>query len=139
MYSSLPRRQRFLIRGALALAWSLVALSGVTTLMFGADAFLQDIFGLVVVATSVLAAVGVATNRYRWEWVSAWFAAGGIVPYIVAAIADAYQGGPEHLPMVFLLAALAAFFSSRALHCAAHAAKLRAQHETHEGDRDAAE
>lgn len=136
MFSGLPPRQRALIRTTLSGAWLLVAAGGLSAVATEPAGIPQDFFGLAVVVTSFFAAAGVIFNRYRWEWVSSWFAAASMTPYVLAAVADTFRHGPQNLSSVFLLTALAAFFVSRALMCAAHAAKLRARHADPGGNKD---
>lgn len=136
MFSAFPPRLRLSVRITLTAAWLFVAGGGLSFLMVSATNTLQDIAGAAVVATAILAAYGAAFNRYRWEWVSAWFASASMVPYILSGVGDALNGDSQQLSSAFLLSALAAFFALRAQMCAAHAAKLRGQHRPQGGTGD---
>lgn len=137
MYSGLPTWNRRLVKFALSSAWLMVAGGGLSSIMFIDREVLTDLFGAIATTMSLIAMAGVITNRYRWEWVAAWFTSAAVVPYSLDAWRLAIEQGPEHLPTAFLLTALIAFFAMRALLCAAHAAKLRAIHEEqYRGDGD---
>jgi|SRR6478735_2421180 len=134
MYSWLPPRQRLIVRAALATAWWLVTLGGIASIVVNDPSnILGDVFGAAVVATSGVAGAGAAWNRFRWEWIAAWFAAASLTPFVLMSVAASYRN-IQALPGTILLAALAASFCARALLCAAHAAKLREQHEATRGD-----
>lgn len=137
MYSALRPRDRFLVKGTLALAWGMVAAGGMSSIVYVDHELLTDIFGGIATTMSLIAMAGVIMNRYRWEWVAAWFTSAAVVPYALDSWRRAIENGPDNLPTAFLLTALIAFFALRALLCSAHAAKLRAIHtEYNRGDGD---
>jgi hypothetical protein len=113
----------------LALAWFAVAAGGLSSVLFADREPVVDAFGIAGVVTATVAGLGVVFDRYRWEWVAAWFTAAAMTPYVFGAWGLVAERGPRVLSTAFLLTALVAFFALRALMCAAHAAKLRAIHE----------
>jgi hypothetical protein len=133
MFSGFPRSMRIMIRASLAGAWSLVCLSALVDLVFGGTSPLHYIASAVVASATALAAMGVVANRYRWEWVSAWFAAAGLTPYILSSWVQTVTVHPHYATSALLLTALGGFFVVRALMCAAHAAKLRSVYEQEVG------
>lgn len=135
MFSHLPPKQRVYIRAALSSAWSMAALGGLSSLVWSSAGPLTalTVTGTVAGATltimATLAALGVAWNRYRVEWVAAWFSATALAPYALVYWFTVLTGSPERASSGFLLTALLGFFISRAIMCAAHAARLRLLHE----------
>jgi hypothetical protein len=135
MYSHLPPRQRVLIRTLLALMWASSALSGMAVLIAPTPAslevlgLLRNTAGAVLTLTATLGAIGVATNRYRIEWVASWFSAAALVPYTMAFWYSVFEVSFERATSAFLLTALVFCFVYRAASCSAHAQRLRDMHE----------
>ena len=136
MFSSLPRRQRILVKTSLSIAWGLSALAGLSTFVLSWQAYIEDlgpllttIIGVLLFASSAMAVYGVLSDRYRLEWVPSWTAALALVPYLVALWAGVLFGG-EYLamPQGFVMASLMGFYLNRAMMCGAHAEKLRKDH-----------
>lgn len=125
MFSGFPPRLRTTVRSTLTSAWTCVALGGLSSIIFNSRGFLTDLTGAAIVVTALLAAYGVAFNKYRWEWVAAWFASASMTPHILVSWAIVLEQGPSRMDSAWLVTALAAFFALRALMCAAHAEKLR--------------
>ena len=136
MYSGLPTKQRRIVKTVLSAAWSFSAAAGVTTLLMPTSPALASlgsvwayIFGAILFVSALVAAVGVATARYRWEWVAAWVASASIVPYTLTVWGLTISVAPDRMTAALLTTSLLSFFVLRALLCAAHAAKLREVHE----------
>lgn len=134
MYSFLPQPQRFFVRFALAASWGLSALGGATTLVWAPEttsheigAFLPVIWGTLIFAASVAAAAGVSIDRYRIEWIAAWFAGSGFILYAGTLWWVALVETPTRLPQALFLTALLVHTLLRAVMCSAHAARLRAK------------
>jgi hypothetical protein len=134
MFSGFPPRLRASVRFTLTSAWLCVAAGGLSSIAFNSQGLFTDLTGAAIVVTAVLAAYGAACNRYRWEWVSAWFASASMTPHIVFAWAQVLEHGPSRMDSAWLLTALAAFFALRAQMCAAHASKLRSTTKPRGGD-----
>lgn len=135
MYSGLPTRNRRQIQGVLGATWVLAAGVGASIWLPPPNP-LEEILGptvtfiagAVLVIAALCAAVGVLGRRYRWEWVSSWIAAAALVPYGLTAW---YLTGWVDLlysTSALLATAMVGFMATRALLCAAHAAKLREVH-----------
>lgn len=136
MYSALPTRDRVTIRAFLTLAWALTSIGGAGGVLMDLSPFSQQvgpliplICSLVVMVFGVLAALGVALDRYWVEWASAWFVAGGIVAHSVFLWIFVFAGHWERLQNAALLSALLFFYAYRIATCAAHARKQRHIHE----------
>lgn len=121
------------MKAGLTLAWMCSAAAGVAVIWFPLDAvesftlgWWRYIAGVVLIAAGTAAAIGAATEWYRWEWVAAWFVAMGFTPYVViawvVAIASGHPGGALYATSGIIL------MLTRALFCAGHAAQLRYQH-----------
>lgn len=86
------------------------------------------VMGAGVAIASLVAAYGIIVNEYRLEWVAAWVAAAAFVPYVVTVWSLTVLMNASWLTAAFITTTALAFFVSRALLCAAHAAKLRVVH-----------
>lgn len=140
MLSSYLRRDRILLRGILASAWIVVALGGVSAILFTPTTIenelgtlLTYIWGGISAIASIIAAIGVLTNRYRLEWAAAWFAGAGLAVYGGVVWWLVVAGSTTRLTQAFLISALILHTVYRALSCGAHARKLRIEHLTHSG------
>lgn len=135
MFSHLPPRQRRLVRVALSSAWATTALAGLSSLITSTYqpldllAMTEVTAALVLVVMATFAAVGVGLNRYRMEWVAAWFSATALAPYVLVYWYTVFTVSLSRLSSAFLLTALIGFYMSRAIMCAAHAERLRQLHE----------
>lgn len=134
MYSHLPPRQQRNIRASLTVAWGLSGLAGASSLAYGTHAFdllavTAGIAAVSLIAMATIAGVGTALNRYRMEWVAAWFAAAALAPYTLVYWYSVFSVDLGRMSSGFLLTALLAFFVSRAIMCSAHAERLRLMHE----------
>lgn len=152
MYSGLPTRARRVVKTVLVTAWALSACAGITTLLMPTSPalaalgpFWSYLSGMLLLISTLVAAVGVATSRYRWEWVAAWAAATAAVPYTLTLWGLVIAVSPDRMTAAFLTTSLVSFYALRALLCAAHAAKLREVHQAgtaaieavlSEGDKD---
>ena len=118
----------------------MAALGGLSSLIFtpmypiDALAFTGVIAGSILTVMSTLAALGVATNRYRIEWVAAWLSATALAPYTLVYWYTVFAVDVARLSSAFLLTALCGFFVTRAIMCSAHAERLRLLHEGETGD-----
>lgn len=136
MYSSIPPRLRGTLRSTLVFGWVLVLCAGVASVLPdepGAPRDLADaiftVFGALLAASAAASAIGVVTDRYRVEWVAAWCAAAGATPHIFASWMEVAVRTLD-ADQALYPSALLVFLILRAQFCAAHAAKLRARHET---------
>jgi hypothetical protein len=135
MYSHFPPRLRSSIRVALTIAWAFSALAGAVGVFSNITTDpvivgqLRDIGGGILAATATFAAVGVALNRYRLEWVASWFSAAALTPYTMVYWYTVFAVDGDRAESAFLLTSLIVFYLSRAIMCAAHAQRLRALHE----------
>jgi Na+/H+ antiporter NhaD/arsenite permease-like protein len=140
MFSHLPPRQRVYVRSALSLAWAMAALGGFSSLLLSpiwpldALAVTGRVAGVILSIMALMAAMGVATNRYRVEWVAAWFSATALAPYTLVFWYSVFSTDLARMSSAFLLTALLCFFVTRAIMCSAHAARLRLLHEGDIGD-----
>lgn len=136
MYSSFPQRDRIAIRSALSVSWGFTALSGVGGILLTPNTLqgeLGDHFPLISALLLFVAAagamVGVITNRYQIEWVAAWFAAAGQLPYLVIIWVLVFTTTPTRLQQAAALTSLMFFYVYRITMCSAHARKQRKVHE----------
>lgn len=140
MYSYLPPRQQVFIRIALSSAWALTAIGGMAALLFPPPFVLdllelsRGVAGATLAVTASLAAVGVAFDRYRLEWVAAWFSAAALAPYTLVYWYSVFTVDITRMSAALLLTALLAFYVARAIMCSAHAERLRMLHEGVSGD-----
>lgn len=140
MYSHLPPKQRVYVRTALSSAWAMSALGGLSSLIFSlggpldALAVTGRVAGVILSVMAVMAVVGVAVNRYRVEWIAAWFSATALAPYTLVFWYSVFSVDLTRMSSAFLLTALLCFFVTRAIMCSAHAARLRMLHEGETGD-----
>lgn len=132
MYSSLPPRYRWQIRTLLSVAWLLTAAGGACAILWTPATIENELgtqltygWGGIAAVGSVVALFGVAMNRYRLEWVAAWFSAGGLWMYGMVVWWLVITGSQTRLTQGFFITALLVHVVSRAVFCAAHAAKLR--------------
>jgi hypothetical protein len=137
MYSGLPARNRRQIQAVLGASWLLVAGVGASIWLpppNPLEEILGDvaafISGLVLVVAACVAAGGVLARQYRWEWVSSWIAGAALVPYAITAWYLTWFVDGLYSTSAFLSTGMLGFMATRALLCAAHAAKLREVHTT---------
>lgn len=135
MLSTIPKRYSVPIHAAVSAAWIFAALSGLGAIVLSPLTIVSKLgeivlygCGAVTAAASLLAAFGVVANRYRIEWAASWFAACGLSPYAVTLWWLVFSGEWTRLTQASVVSAAILFMVSRALYCAAHAAKLRAIH-----------
>jgi len=139
MYSGLPPRERRAVQASLVAGWLSATGAGVSaalnptsvTLM-SMGPFIAAIMGAMLGVSAVVAVVGVVAQRYRLEWVAAWTAAAGFVPYSITIWSLTITENVSWLTAAFISTVALAFYVSRAVLCAAHAAKLRIVHEASE-------
>lgn len=135
MYSSFPKRDRIAIRVALSLAWFMSSLAGVGGILL-TPATVQNEVGIhlplissfIVFLASAYSLVGVAINRYEWEWVGSWFTIGGAFIYVVTVWALVFTSSPTRMQQAASLSSLLFFYVYRIVACSAHARKLRQIH-----------
>lgn len=134
MYSGIPLRQRLVVQGSLVIAWTLIALGGLSAITASPNTITAELgwiiwlSGVVLIAASVTAAVGVITGRYVLEWLASWVGAAATAPYLVTVWALTFTDTWTRSMQAFLVSALVAFLVNRGTLCAAHAAKLREIH-----------
>lgn len=87
------------------------------------------IAAIALASMASIAALGVAINSYRLEWVASWFAATALAPYALVYWYTVFTENFGRLSSAFLLTALVGFFVTRAIMCSAHAERLRLLHE----------
>ena len=124
-----------MVKAVLASAWGLSAAAGISTMLMPTSPALSALgepwaigSGIALFISTLVAAVGVATARYRWEWVAAWLAAASLVPYTFTVWGLVIAVAPDRMTAALLTTSLVMFYVLRALLCAAHAAKLREVH-----------
>uniref|UniRef100_A0AAU7J7I5 Holin n=2 Tax=unclassified bacterial viruses TaxID=12333 RepID=A0AAU7J7I5_9VIRU len=135
MYSGLPVRERRAVKSALIVGWLSSVGAGVSALtvptsitLIEMGLFFSILMGVILVASASAATYGVASGRYRFEWVAAWIAAAGFVPFWVTLWSLTITLNPSWLTAAFVSTISMSFFVSRAFLCGAHAAKLRIVH-----------
>lgn len=143
MLSSLPPRHQTYIRAALTAAWCLIALGGGTAVLYSPLTIVSELgtiivyaWGTITMIAGLVAGIGVAADRYRVEWAAAWFAASGLSVYMSTLWWLVFAGETTRLTQAFIVTAAILFMVTRALFCAAHAAKLRAIHSGETGGID---
>lgn len=134
MYSGYPRRNRLALRAAGLAGWLLVSAGGFAALFFTpvtvesqVGTILAYLWGTVSGLAGLAAAVGVGTNRYRVEWISAWLTAIGLSVYAVVVWSLVLTGSMTRAPQALFISALIAFTLGRVAACAAHATRLRSR------------
>lgn len=139
MYSGLPPRERRAVKAALIAGWLAATGAGISATVNPTSTTLTEmgplaamIMGLLLSIAAVGALIGVISDRYRFEWVSAWIAAAGFVPYAITIWSLTVTININWLTASFIATVALSFFVSRAFLCAAHAAKLRVVHEASE-------
>ncbi|AWY05396.1 membrane protein [Microbacterium phage Metamorphoo] len=139
MYSGLPPRERRAVQASLVAGWLAATGAGVTAALnptsvtlLAMGPVIAAIMGVILTISAVVACVGVLAQRYRLEWVAAWTAAAGFVPYSITIWSLTITDNLSWLTASFISTVSLAFYVSRALLCAAHAAKLRIVHEASE-------
>lgn len=139
MYSGLPPRERHAVQASLVAGWLSATGAGLTAALNPTSATLEAmgpliaaIMGTTLFVSAVVACVGVVASRYRLEWVAAWIAAAAFVPYSITIWSLTITENASWLTAAFISTVGLAFYVSRALLCAAHAAKLRIAHEASE-------
>lgn len=133
MFSALPDHHRRLVKATLSAAWVSSAGAGLAAVVLPTvsvdplGVIGTGIAGATLAVATVLAALGVALNRYQWEWVASWLASASLIPYLVTLWAMTFVSS-SNLGQAFLITSLMLFYATRSLLCAAHAAKLREIH-----------
>lgn len=137
MYSGLPPRERRAVKAALIVGWASATGAGISAALIPTSVVLTEmgtliaaIMGTGVAFSALLAIYGVAAGRYRFEWVAGWLAAASFVPYSITIWSFTITANTHWLTASFISTTALSYFVSRALLCAAHAAKLRIAHET---------
>jgi len=133
MLRDYPTRNRILVRVSLTSAWVLAGGAGFTSALLlnvvrELGTVMTVVCGVILTIGALVATLGVALDRYRWEWSAAWFAAFGLSPYFVAIWAAVFLVDLGRISQAFLVTALVTFFLYRAMMCSAHAARLRGLH-----------
>jgi hypothetical protein len=152
MYSRLPTRHRRAVKTSLTMSWLASAGAGLSAIILSPTTIISELgtwgtlaSGFVLALGAMIASAGVAFARYRWEWVAAWVSATALAPYLVTVWALVIVDTATRSTQAYLVTSLLGFYISRAISCAAHAAKLRAEHQagilavdsaTDEGERD---
>lgn len=136
MYSTLPPKYRHRVQWALVACWLTLVGAGYSaiidppaTVLFELGGILNAFWGALLGTAATVAAVGVATSHYRWEWIAAWLATAGAAPYAVTvwwlifaeSALDPTHGFVASLALMMCI--------KRVQSCSAHAAKLRDMHE----------
>jgi hypothetical protein len=135
MYSGLPMPHRAAVKTSLATAWLLAGGAGLSAIIFppvtivaGLGGPMTAVTGCALAAAAFTAALGVVMARYRWEWLASWVASAALAPYAATIWALVFTGEPTRETQALLASSLLAFFITRSVLCAAHAAKLREVH-----------
>lgn len=135
MYSGLPTAHRRAVKTALTLSWLASAGAGLSAIILSPNTIVAELgewgtilSGVALSFSAILAAAGVTFGRYRWEWVSAWVSAAALAPYLITVWALVIVDSNTRSTQAFLVTSLLGFYITRALLCAAHAAKLRIAH-----------
>lgn len=133
--TTVPKRYSLPIRLAVTAAWLLTLVGGIGAIVLSPLTIVSKLgelllygCGAITALASLFAAFGVAANFYRIEWPASWFAASGLSPYVVTLWWLVFSGEWTRLTQACVVSAAILFMVSRALYCAAHAAKLRAIH-----------
>lgn len=139
MYSGLPPRERRAVQASLVVGWLSAtgaglsaALNPTSVTLATMGSVIAAIMGVMLAASAVVATVGILAQRYRLEWVAAWVAAAGFVPYSITIWSLTVTENSSWFTAAFISTVSLSFYVSRALLCAAHAAKLRIVHEASE-------
>lgn len=139
MFSGLPPRERRAVQTALIAGWVSATGAGISAALNPTSVTLLEmgpviaaIMGGVLALAALVAITGIVRQRYRLEWVAAWMAAAGFVPYSITIWSLTVTINVSWLTAAFISTIALAFFVSRAVMCAAHAAKLRTVHEASE-------
>uniref|UniRef100_A0AAU8GPB3 Membrane protein n=1 Tax=Microbacterium phage Crisis TaxID=3158889 RepID=A0AAU8GPB3_9CAUD len=139
MYSGLPAPERRAVKASLIVGWLSATGAGLSAALFPTSVVLLGMGGVIAISMGVtltlsalLAVYGVAANRYRFEWVAGWLSAACFVPYSITIWSLTVTAQLHWLTASFISTVALSFFVSRALLCAAHAAKLRIAHEASE-------
>ncbi len=135
MYAGLPKRERRAVQIALALGWAFATASGLSASLNPTSRVLLEMgpgiavpAGALLAISSVVGVLGVVTGRYRFEWVAGWLAAAAAVPYAATVWSLTITVNSSWVTAACNATVALVFYASRALLCAAHAAKLRQQH-----------
>ncbi|AWN05536.1 hypothetical protein SEA_PASCHALIS_43 [Microbacterium phage Paschalis] len=139
MYGGLPDPERRAVKASLIVGWLSATGAGLSAALFPTSVVLLGMGGVIAISMGVtltisalLAVYGVSSNRYRFEWVAGWLSAACFVPYSITIWSLTVTEQLHWLTASFISTVALAFFVSRALLCAAHAAKLRIAHEASE-------
>ncbi|QGJ89456.1 hypothetical protein PBI_SMARTIES_52 [Microbacterium phage Smarties] len=137
MYSGLPTAQRRAVKASLIVGWLSATGAGLSAWLFPTSVVLTGMgyavavsMGITLTISALLAVYGVSANRYRFEWVAGWLSAACFVPYSITIWSLTITAELHWLTASFVSTVALSYFVSRALLCAAHAAKLRVAHET---------
>ncbi|QWY84825.1 membrane protein [Microbacterium phage Selwyn23] len=139
MYSGLPDPERRAVKASLIVGWLSATGAGLSAALFPTSVVLLGMGGVIAISmgitltiSALLAVYGVTFNRYRFEWVAGWLSAACFVPYSITIWSLTITANTHWLTASFISTVALSFFVSRALLCAAHAAKLRIAHEASE-------
>ncbi|QGJ92708.1 hypothetical protein QDA04_gp38 [Microbacterium phage Megan] len=139
MFSGLPPRERRAVQASLIAGWVFATGAGISAALNPTSVTLLEMgplvagmMGGVLALAALVAVVGIARQRYRLEWVAAWMASAGFVPYVITIWSLTITINVSWLTAAFIASIALVFFVFRALSCAAHAAKLRIVHEASE-------
>lgn len=139
MYSGLPAPQRRALKASIVAGWACSVGAGLAAIAVPYSVVLATmgpvvaaITGVALAFSAIIASVGVVWDRYRLEWVAGWTAAASFVPYSITIWSLTVTLNVHWMTAAFISTVTLAFFVSRALSCAAHAAKLRLVHEASE-------
>lgn len=130
MYSNLERRDQLMIRAVLTIAWLFASVGAFLGILGPAGPVEQALGSIIVIGFMVVAifgfsaALGVAFGKYGWEWVSAWFAAGGVFIYASGSWYLVILNGMSYQRSAYLTSMLF-FMVYRGIMNAAHARKIR--------------
>lgn len=106
------------------LAYACVAAAGAWVLISppasysGLSTALTIAWGALCLVPGILTAFGTLSRRYRWEWLSLWWAAMGVGMYAVLSWGQVFGDGPGHGPRALLVTALALLLIRRAIQLA---------------------
>lgn len=136
MYSLLPRPWKIAVKTTISSAWGLLGLGGAYAAIFPTEPLIADwgpaiplVWGIALAVAATMAIYGLLFDRYRWEWVAAWIGGAALAPYVVTVWWLWSVGAHDRFVSAVFLTGFLVCVMSRAVSCAAHAAKLRQDHE----------
>ncbi len=133
----IPPRWRIVLRTTRAVLYLLVLAAGVAGVVWQPRTIAGTIgepltywWAILAATGSIIALAGVVADRWHLESVAVWPAAGGMIGYAVSLWGIVATGEQTRVTQACVVSALVVALAYRGLELAAHAAKLRAHHES---------